>query len=155
MTVKTHFRVAQISEQRVGLVEQRETHRRGPTDGFRSAQPILRATCGRLLAPPFRNRLARSIEVLGAFVVVEDPIAIGRCLVNQFTPNVRTFYPEMAVPKAQVPRFFFANERVVLLREIEARLHQSNDHRPRVGCKLLVTPDPLSTPLTHLAPANP
>jgi len=120
--------------------------------GFAPLNPSYLLPAARLLAPPFRNRLARSLEVLVAFAVIENPITIGRCLVNQFTPNVRTFYPEMAVPKAQVSRFFFANERVVLFRTREARSHQSNDHWPRVDYEVLVSTDRLSEDLTHLRP---
>jgi len=120
--------------------------------GFAPLNPSYLLPAARLLATPFRNRLARSLEVLVAFAVIENPIAIGRCLVNQFTPNVRTFYPEMAVPKAEITHFFVANEGIVLLREVEARLHQSNDHRSRVDYEVLVSIDRLSEDLTQLGP---
>src|ERR1700680_1416738 len=91
------------------------------------------------LAPPSRNGCPRRPKVLDACVLIENPTTTRRCLVNHFAPNVGTLYPEVAVPKAQVTYFFFADERIVLLWASETRPHQSNDHRPHVDrCCFLV-----------------
>src|SRR5579863_5528333 len=103
--------------------------------GFVSLSPSYNSASGSTgtrgsLAPPIRNRLSRCLKLLGAFVVVENSVAPGRCLINHFAANVGAFDREMAVPEAQVTRFFVADERVVLFRAGKARPLQSDDHRP-------------------------
>src|SRR5712691_9010373 len=105
------------------------------------------------LAPPFRDGLLSRTQVLGAFVVVENAVAAGRCLVDHFAPGVGTFDSEMAVPEAEITDFFVADEGVVLLRKVEARPLQSDDHRPEVGsCEALVSADRLPEDVAQFGP---
>jgi hypothetical protein len=61
--------------------------------------------------------------VLGALVIVKNPVSFWGVLINGLTENVGAFDPEMAVAQAQIAHLLFTDEGVVLLRTRKTRAY--------------------------------